>query len=128
MFQILTILLNMKKLTNKEEEAMKILWKLEKAFVKDIVANYPDPKPPYNTISSLIRVLQEKGFVGFKQYGNTYEYFPLLSKQEYRKIYMKEIISDYFDNSFSRAVASFIEDEDLDQKEIEEIMKLINSK
>jgi BlaI family transcriptional regulator, penicillinase repressor len=118
----------MKKLTNKEEEAMKILWKLEKAFVKDIVANYPDPKPPYNTISSLVRVLQEKGIVGFKQYGNTYEYFPLLSKDEYRKVCMKEIISDYFDNSFSRAVASFVEDEDLDQKEVEEIMKLINSK
>lgn len=118
----------MKKLTKKEEEVMKILWKLKKAFVKDIVEKYPDPKPPYNTISSLVRVLQDKGIVGFTQYGNTYEYFPLLTKEEYRKVYMKEIISDYFDNSFSRAVASFIEDEDLDKEEIEEIMKLIKSK
>lgn len=118
----------MDKLTKKEEEVMKILWKLEKGFVKDIIAVFPDPKPPYNTISSLVRILQEKGIVGFKQYGNTYEYFPLLSKEDYRKDFIKEIINDYFDNSFSKAVASFIEDEKLDQKEIEEILKLINSK
>ncbi len=118
----------MEKLTKKEEEVMQVLWRFEKAFVKDIVAEFPDPKPPYNTISSLVRILQEKGIVGFKQYGNTYEYFPLLSKEAYRKGYMKEIINDYFDNSFSKAVASFIEEEQLDQKEIEAILKLINSK
>jgi predicted transcriptional regulator len=116
------------RLTKKEEEVMKILWNLKKAFVKDIVAEFADPKPPYNTISSLVRILQEKGIVGFKQYGNTYEYFPLLSKKDYRKRYMKEIITDYFDNSFSKAVASFIEEEQLDQKEIDEILKLIKSK
>ncbi|WP_375585515.1 BlaI/MecI/CopY family transcriptional regulator [Cyclobacterium xiamenense] len=118
----------MDRLTKKEEEVMKILWNLKKAFVKDIVAEFADPKPPYNTISSLVRILQEKGIVGFKQYGNTYEYFPLLSKKDYRKRYMKEIITDYFDNSFSKAVASFIEEEQLDQKEIDEILKLIKSK
>jgi len=75
----------MKKLTRKEEEVMKILWDLEKAFVKDIIAQYPDPKPHYNTISSLVRLLQEKGIVGYKQYGNTYEYFPLISKEDYRR-------------------------------------------
>jgi len=116
------------KLTKKEEEVMKILWKLGKAFVKDIVAEYPDPKPHNNTISSLVRILQEKEVVGFKQYGNTYEYFPLLSRENYRKAFIKEFISDYFDNSFSKAVASFVEDEKLDQEEIEEIMKLIKSK
>lgn len=118
----------MNKLTKKEEEVMKILWKLEKAFVKDIVAEYPDPKPHYNTISSLVRILQDKSIVGFKQYGNTYEYFPLLTKEEYRKVFIKEIINDYFDNSFSRVVASFIEDENLSPDEIEEIMKLIKSR
>jgi BlaI family penicillinase repressor len=120
--------MTMIKLTKKEEEVMKILWKLEKAFVKDIVAEYPDPKPHNNTISSLVRILQEKGGVGFKQYGNTYEYYPLIKKEEYRKTFIKQIISDYFDNSFSRAVASFVEDEELDQKEKEEIIKLIKSK
>ncbi|MEX0884062.1 MAG: BlaI/MecI/CopY family transcriptional regulator [Cyclobacteriaceae bacterium] len=118
----------MDKLTKKEEEVMKILWKLKKAFVKDIVAEFPDPKPPYNTISSLVRILQDKGIVGFKQYGNTYEYFPLLSREAYRKRYMKEIVHDYFDNSFSKAVASFMEEEQLDQEEIESIIKLIKSK
>src|SRR5690606_6953280 len=98
----------MVKLTKKEEEVMKILWKLRKAFVKDIVAEYPDPKPHHNTVSSLVRILQDKGIVGFKQYGNTYEYFPLLKREEYRKAFMKAFISDYFDNSFSNAVASFI--------------------
>lgn len=117
----------MQKLTRKEEEVMKILWKLEKAFVKDIIAEYPDPKPHYNTVSSLVRILQEKGIAGFRQYGNTYEYFPVLSREEYRRSFMKEIISDYFDNSFSSAVASFIRDENLDPEEIEEILKLIKS-
>jgi len=116
------------KLTKKEEEVMKILWKLEKAFVKDIIAEYPDPKPHYNTISSLVRILQDKGIVGFKQYGNTYEYFPLLPKEEYRKVFMKEIINEYFDNSFSRVVASFIEEESLSPDEIDEILKLIKSR
>ena len=118
----------MDKLTKKEEEVMKILWNLKKAFVKDIVAEFTDPKPPYNTISSLVRILKEKGIVGFKQYGNTYEYFPLLSKEAYRKRFMKAFVSDYFDNSFSKAVAAFIEEEKLDQKEIDEILKLIKSK
>lgn len=118
----------MEKLTKKEEELMQILWKLRKAFVKDIVAKYPDPKPHYNTISSLIRVLQEKEVVGFNAYGNTYQYFPLLKKEAYRKIYMKEIVSNYFDNSFSSAVAAFVKDEHLDENEVKELIKLIKSK
>lgn len=116
------------KLTRKEEEVMKILWKLEKAFVKDILAEYDDPKPHYNTISSLIRILQEKGVVGFKQYGNTYEYYPLLPKEKYRKVFIKEVIKEYFDNSFSRAVASFIEEDNLSPEDLSEILKLIKSK
>lgn len=118
----------MDKLTKKEEELMQILWRLKKAFVKDIVANYPDPKPHYNTISSLVRVLQEKKIVGFNVFGNTYEYFPLLKKEAYRKKCLKEIVSQYFDNSFSSAVAAFVHDEQLDKQEVEELIKLIKSK
>ncbi|MDO6436985.1 BlaI/MecI/CopY family transcriptional regulator [Cyclobacterium sp. 1_MG-2023] len=118
----------MEKLTKKEEELMQILWELKKGFVKDIVAKYQEPKPHYNTVSSLIRVLQEKGIVGFHAYGNTYEYFPLLRKEAYRKIYMKEIVSNYFDNSFSNAVAAFVKEEQLDDKEVKELIKLIQSK
>ncbi|GAB1450765.1 BlaI/MecI/CopY family transcriptional regulator [Draconibacterium sp.] len=115
----------MKKLTRKEEEVMKILWKLEKAFVKDIVEEYDDPKPHYNTISSLVRLLQDKGIVGFTQYGNTYEYFPLISKEDYRKTFMKQVVSDYFDNSYKSAVAFFVKEKGLSPEELEELVKLI---
>ncbi|HSO86459.1 MAG TPA: BlaI/MecI/CopY family transcriptional regulator [Draconibacterium sp.] len=115
----------MKKLTRKEEEVMKILWKLEKAFVKDIVEEYDDPKPHYNTISSLVRLLQDKGIVGFTQYGNTYEYFPLMTKEEYRKTFMKQVVSDYFDNSYKSAVAFFVKEKGLSPAELEELIKMI---
>jgi len=104
---------------------MKILWKLEKAFVKDIVEEYDDPKPHYNTVSSLVRLLQDKGIIGFTQYGNTYEYFPLMTKEEYRKTFMKQVVSDYFDNSYKSAVAFFVKEKGLSPVELEELIKLI---
>src|SRR5680860_745448 len=115
----------MKKLTRKEEEVMKILWKLEKAFVKDIIEKYPDPKPHYNTISSLVRLLQDKGVIGFTQYGNTYQYFPMTSKEEYRKTFMKQVVSDYFDNSYKSAVVFFVKEKGLSPEELEELVKMI---
>ena len=115
----------MKKFTRKEEEVMKILWKLEKAFVKDIIEEYDDPKPHYNTISSLVRLLQDKGIIGFKQYGNTYEYFPLMTKEEYRKTFMKQVVSDYFDNSYKSAVAFFVKEKGLSPEEMEDLIKMI---
>ncbi len=118
----------MKKLTRKEEEVMKILWKLEKAFVKDIIAEYGKPKPHYNTISSLVRLLQDKGIVGYKQYGNTYEYYPLISKEEYRSTFMKQVVSDYFDNSYKSAVAFFVKEKGLSAEELEELVKMIKDK
>ena len=114
----------MKKLTRKEE-VMKILWKLEKAFVKDIIEKYDDPKPHYNTVSSLVRLLQDKGIVGYKQYGNTYQYFPLISKEEYRRSFMKQVVSDYFDNSYKSAVAFFVKEKGLSANELEELIKMI---
>jgi len=104
---------------------MKILWKLEKAFVKDIIEEYDEPKPHYNTVSSLVRLLQDKGIIGFKQYGNTYEYFPLVTKEEYRKTFMKQVVSDYFDNSYKSAVAFFVKEKGLSPAELEELIKLI---
>jgi predicted transcriptional regulator len=118
----------MKKLTRKEEELMKILWKLEKAFVKDIIEKYPDTKPHYNTISSLVRLLQDKGIIGFKQYGNTYQYYPLISKEEYRKSFMKQIVSDYFDNSYKNAVAFFVKEKGLSPEELDELVKMIKNR
>jgi len=115
----------MKKLTRKEEEVMKILWRLKRAYVKDIIEKYDDPKPHYNTISSLVRLLQDKGIVGYKQYGNTYQYFPLLSKEEYRKSFMKQVVSDYFDNSYKSAVAFFVKEKGLSPDELEELVRMI---
>lgn len=104
---------------------MKILWKLEKAFVKDIIKKYPNPKPHYNTISSIVRLLQEKGVVSYKQYGNTYEYYPLISKEEYRRSFMKQVVNDYFGNSYKNAVAFFVKEKGLSKEELEELIKLI---
>jgi predicted transcriptional regulator len=118
----------MKKLTRKEEELMKILWKLEKAFVKDIIEQYNNPTPHYNTISSLVRLLQEKGFIGFKAYGSTYEYFPLVSKEDYRKPFMNQVVSDYFDNSYKNAVTFFVNEKGLSPEELEELVRLIKDK
>ena len=115
----------MKKLTRKEEEIMKILWKLEKAFVKDIIEKYPKPKPHYNTISSLVRLLQDKGIIGFTQYGNTYQYFPLISKDEYRRSFMSQVVTDYFDNSYKSAVAFFVKEKGLLPEELDELIKMI---
>ena len=115
----------MKKLTRKEEEVMKILWTLKKAFVKDIIEEYDEPKPHYNTISSLVRLLQDKGIVGYTQYGNTYQYYPLLTKEEYRKSFMKQVVSDYFDNSYKSAVAFFVKEKGLTPEELEELIRMI---
>ncbi len=115
----------MKKLTRKEEELMKILWKLKKAFVKDLIAEYPDPKPHYNTVSSLVRLLQDKGLIGFRPYGNTYEYFPLLSKEDYRKTFISQVVKDYFDNSYQNAVAFFVKEKGLTAEQLEELIQLI---
>ncbi len=118
----------MKKLTRKEEELMMVLWKLEKAFVKEIIEQYPEPRPHYNTVSSLVRLLQDKGIIGFTQYGNTYEYYPLISRDDYRKTFMNQVISDYFDNSYSSAVAFFVKEKGLKPEELEEILQLIKNK
>ena len=115
----------MKKLTRKEEEVMKILWTLKKAFVKDIIEEYDEPKPHYNTISSLVRLLQDKGIVGYTQYGNTYQYYPLLTKEEYRKSFMKQVVSDYFDNSYKSAVAFFVKEKGLTPEELQELINMI---
>ena len=118
----------MNKLTRKEEELMKILWKVKEGFVKDMVEFYPDPKPHYNTVSSLVRLLEEKGFVGHKAYGNTHQYYPIISKQEYRKSFIKDVVKDYFDNSYKQTVSLFIEEQNLSKDDLDELISLIQSK
>lgn len=113
----------MKELTKAEEQVMQLLWKLEKAFVKDIVAGMPDPKPAYNTVSTIIRILETKGFVGHKAYGKTHEYFPLIEQDTYRSFYLRNMVSTYFGGSFHKLVSFFAKDNDMNVQELEELMK-----
>ena len=118
----------MQKLTNKEEEIMKILWALKKAFVKEILEEIRGEKPHYNTLSTIVRNLQEKGFVDYEAFGNTHRYFPLVSKEEYRKKYVNSAIADYYNDSFKSLVSHFAEEEKISVKDLKEIIDLIEKK
>jgi len=118
----------MDKLTNKEEEILQALWKLKKAFVKEIVAVLPEPKPHYNTISTIIRNMEDKGYVDYVAFGKTHQYFPSISKEEYRKKYMSKTITNYFENSYKDAVSFFAKEEKISVNELKEIINLIESK
>ena len=113
-------------LTRAEEEIMRILWQLKKAFVKDMLAEMPEPKPAYNTVSTIIRILEKKEVVGYTAYGKTHEYFPLISEEEYKRHEMQQLMVNYFDNSLPNLVSFFVKDNDLKTKDLDEIMKLIN--
>lgn len=105
---------------------MQILWDLEKGFVKDIIEHLPDPKPAYNTVSTIVRILEKKGFVSHNALGNTHEYFPTIRKEDYTKAYLKSIMRDYFSDSFQEMVSFFARDKDMSIEELEEIRKMIN--
>jgi BlaI family penicillinase repressor len=113
----------MKELTKAEEQVMQHLWKLEKAFVKDVVAEMPEPRPAYNTVSTIIRILETKGFVGHEAFGKTYQYFPIIGKDEYRSFYLRSMVSNYFGGSFQKLVSFFAKDNDLDVQELEELLQ-----
>jgi predicted transcriptional regulator len=107
----------MKPLTRAEEEIMQILWEIERGFVKDILSAMTEPKPAYNTVSTIVRILERKGFVSHKSYGKSHEYFPIVSKDEYRTFTIKKMLDGYFDNSFSKLTAFFKNDETLNTKD-----------
>lgn len=117
----------MKNLTKAEEEIMQILWELNSAYVKDIIKRLPVPKPAYNTVSTIVRILEKKGFVAHKAYGKTYKYFPLVSKREYRKNHFKSFVENYFGNSYKTLTSFFTKEENLSLEELEEIRKLIDN-
>lgn len=117
----------MKELTRAEEEIMQILWMIEKGFVKDILEKMPDPKPAYNTVSTIVRILEKKGFVGYKAYGKTHEYYPLVVKDEYSNTLMKSMVKNYFSNSFQQMVSFFASNKELSLKELEEIKMIMES-
>ena len=115
----------MEDLTAKEEEVMQVIWNLEKALVRDIMEKLPNKNQPYTTVASIVRILEKKGFVSHKPYGKTHEYFPLISKSEYRKRKFKGLITHYFDNSVESVVSFLAKEERLSPKEFEELTKLI---
>jgi BlaI family transcriptional regulator, penicillinase repressor len=116
----------MEKLTPKEEEILQLLWEVKKGFVKDLLARMPDPKPHYNTLSTIIRNLEEKGYVAYTAYGTTYEYYPLISKEQYKESSISKILSRYFDNSYKNLVAFFAQEEKISAEELKEILEIIN--
>lgn len=115
----------MKRLTRKEEEAMKILWKARKGFIKDLLDLHPEPKPPYTTFSSVVRVLEEKGYVGHKAYGKNHEYYPLIKKEEYRRIFMKDVVTDYFGSSYKNVVSFFVNEKKLSTDDLKKLIRII---
>jgi BlaI family transcriptional regulator, penicillinase repressor len=115
----------MNELTKAEEEIMQILWEKEKAFVKDIIDVIPKPKPAYNTVSTIIRTLERKKFVGHKSYGNSHQYYPLVKKSDYTRLFMKRVFTNYFDNSLHQMVSFFSKERELKISEVDEAIKLM---
>ena len=112
-------------LTKAELELMQVIWDKEKVLVHDILEVLPEPKPAYNTVSTIVRILEQKGFVGHKAYGRTYEYFPLVSKEAYTQRYMTTVLDNFFDGPLSRLVRFFSEQEPIPPGEVNEILNML---
>ncbi|MBI9033815.1 MAG: BlaI/MecI/CopY family transcriptional regulator [Bacteroidales bacterium] len=116
----------MKELTKAEEQIMQYVWKLEKAFLKDIVEQFPEPKPAYTTISTVIRVLVKKGFIGHKTYGKVNEYYPIVGKKEYTRVFMGNLIKNFFNNSSQKFISFFTSNDKLSMSDLEELRNMID--
>jgi BlaI family penicillinase repressor len=111
-----------KPLTKAEEEIMQTLWKLEHAFVKDILDEFPEPKPHYNTVSTIIKILSDKGFVGYESFGKSNRYYPLIKKEEYSKKTMKQFLKGYFEGSYANMLSFFAKEKDISIEDLENIL------
>ena len=118
----------MVKLAKREEQIMQVFWELQKAFIRDVIPHLPDPKPHYNSVATMVKILEEKGFLDHEIVGNIYCYFPMITKDDYQKHAMKDIVSQYFDNSYPRMLAFFAKEENLTEEELNEIVNIIKSK
>ncbi len=117
-----------KQLTKAEEDIMQILWQLKKANVKAIIQKLPNPKPAYNTVSTIVRILESKGFVDYEKQGKGHIYFPLVQQQEYSNQSINKLVDNYFQGSFKSMVSFFMKKNDISLKELESILKDINKK
>ena len=117
----------MQKLAKREEQIMQVYWDLGKAFIKEVIPNLPEPKPHYNSVATMVKILEEKGFLDHDSVGNVYRYFPIISREEYQKHAMKDIVSQYFDNSYPRMLAFFAKEQNLTEDELQEILQMIKT-
>lgn len=107
---------------------MQVLWKLDSAFVRDIIAKLPKPKPAYNTVSTIVRILQQKGFVGHESFGQSHKYHPLISKDAYARSFMKGFVKRYFSGSYEQMVSFFTKQDNLSLNELEQLVKKLKNK
>jgi predicted transcriptional regulator len=113
------------KLAKREEQIMQVFWDLKKAFIRDVIPLLPDPKPHYNSVATMVKILEEKGFLNHETAGNMHCYFPVIGREDYQKFALKDIVSQYFDNSYPRMLAFFAKEQNLTDKELNEIVNLI---
>jgi predicted transcriptional regulator len=113
----------MKALTKSEDQIMQVLWNLKKAYVKDIIEQLPSPKPAYTTVSTIVRILHKKGFVGYTAYGKTHEYCPLVPKEKYAHFCLNNLVKGYFGSSFQNLVSFFASENNMDVRDIDELIK-----
>jgi len=118
----------MKPLTQAEEEVMQLLWKLKKAFVWDLIEALPDPKPAYNTVSTIVRILEKKGFVSYEAYGKSHQYRPLITKEAYTQKYLNRFVDRYFSGSYQQLVSFFTREEKMSIKDLEKLLDELKNK
>jgi predicted transcriptional regulator len=115
----------MKELTQAEEQIMEYLWQIEAGFVKDIRDQFPDPKPAYNTVSTIVRILEKKGVIGHRAFGKSHQYYPLVTKKEYKQRRFRDVLRKHFSNSYKSFVSFFTKEEDLSLSELEEMRQMV---
>lgn len=118
--------MKIKDLTRAEEQLMQVLWDLEKAYVKEVIEQLPMPKPAYNTVSTIVRILETKGFVGHEAFGKAHQYFPVISKEDYKRFATEKLLDNYFENSVESMVSFFVKEEKMDLSDVDEILKMLN--
>lgn len=116
---------DMKKLSQKEEEILGYFWKFGPMFIKDLLERQEEPKPHYNTLSTIVRILEEKGYIGYNKYGNTYQYYALVTEEDYRNSSLNNIVNKYFKKSYTRVVSALIEEEKISIDELQELIDQI---
>ncbi len=117
----------MQKLAKREEQIMQACWHLGKAYIKEIIAELPDPKPHYNSVATMVRILEDKGFLGHETFGNTFQYYPVITKEQYQNHAFDDIVRQYFNNSYPSMLAYFAKEQQLSQQELDEILEIIKS-